>query len=227
LTFPLNLDLFLAMTITYPVHDGLYVNLTNRCPCACAFCIRNNGQGAYGSDSLWLDREPTVDEVVASIKSAANSSNPSNLSNPSNFPYDELVFCGYGEPTERLDVLLEVAKRVKAAWPELKIRVNTNGLSDLIHGEPTAAKFAGLVDVVSISLNAPTAEEYFALCRPKFGLPAYAAMLDFAKAVKDFVPSVVMTVVATRDFTDEKRAACEAICAKIGVPLRVRTLVAG
>jgi len=226
----------LAMTITYPVHDGLYVNLTNKCPCACAFCIRNNGQGAYGSDSLWLDREPTVDEVVASIDEKLklgvevgerNASAVHLHLLPSPRPYSELVFCGYGEPTERLDVLLEVAKRVKAAWPELKIRVNTNGLSDLINGEPTAAKFAGLVDVVSISLNAPTAEEYFALCRPKFGLPAYAAMLDFAKEVKDFVPSVMMTVVATKDFTDEKREACEAICEKIGVPLRVRTLVAG
>jgi len=229
------------MTITYPVHDGLYVNLTNKCPCACRFCIRNNGKGAYGSDSLWLDREPTADEVVESIEVAFTRSEVEkrggggqwNVSNssvhfdspPPPVPYSELVFCGYGEPTERLDVLLEVAKRVKAQWPGLPIRVNTNGLADLIHGEPTAAKFAGLVDVVSISLNAPTAEEYFALCCPEFGLPAYDAMLKFASDVKAFVPSVIMTVVATRDFTDEKRAACAAICAKIGVPLRVRTLV--
>jgi len=241
------------MTITYPVHNGLYVNLTNRCPCACAFCIRNNGQGAYGSDSLWLDREPTADEVIEAIvrelerevkrkggggqtrwrkevevdNGGINNSSVHLISPPPPSSYSELVFCGYGEPTERLDVLLEVAKRVKTKWPELKIRVNTNGLSDLINGEPTAAKFAGVIDVVSISLNAPTAEEYFALCRPKFGLPAYDAMLDFARAVKDFVPSVMMTVVATKDFTDEKCAACEAICEKIGVPLRVRTFVAG
>jgi len=223
------------MTITYPVHDGLYVNLTNKCPCACAFCIRNNGKGAYGSDSLWLEREPTADEVVAAIVRAVgkrggqrmdNNSSVHLISPPPPSLYSELVFCGYGEPTERLDVLLEVAKRVKAKWPGLPIRVNTNGLSDLINGEPTAAKFTGLIDVVSVSLNAPTAEEYVALCRPKFGLPAYAAMLKFAREVKDCVSSVVMTVVATSDFTDAKRAACAAICTEIGVPLRVRTLVA-
>jgi len=213
------------MTLVYPVKSGLYVNLTNKCPCACAFCIRNNGKGAYGADSLWLDREPTADEVFAAVD-AAFLSHPSHQSHLSHHPYSELVFCGYGEPTERLDVLLEVAKRVKAARPDLPIRVNTNGLSDLINGEPTAAKFAGAVDAVSVSLNAPTAEEYFALCRPKFGLPAYDAMLKFAREVKAFVPSVKMTVVATADFTDAKRAACEAICEKIGVPLRIRTLVA-
>ena len=85
------------MTVVYEVKDGLYVNLTNRCPCACAFCIRNNGDGAYGSDSLWLDREPDADEVFAAIVAAC----------PERF--SEIVFCGYGEPTERLDVLLEVA----------------------------------------------------------------------------------------------------------------------
>ena len=85
------------MTVVYEVKDGLYVNLTNRCPCACAFCIRNNGDGAYGSDSLWLDREPDADEVSAAIVAAC----------PERF--SEIVFCGYGEPTERLDVLLEVA----------------------------------------------------------------------------------------------------------------------
>jgi len=224
------------MTITYPVHSGLYVNLTNRCPCACSFCIRNNGRGAYGSDSLWLDREPTADEVVASIdeklklgvevEERRGSHVHLHLSpSPKPRPYSELVFCGYGEPTERLDVLLDVARRVKAKWPGLPIRVNTNGLSDLINEASTASRFAGLVDAVSVSLNAPTAEEYFALCCPKFGMPAFAAVLDFTRAVKCYVPSVVMTVVATEDFTDAKREACEAICRGLGVPLRVRTLI--
>jgi len=203
-----------AMTIVYSVKDGLYVNLTNRCPCACEFCIRKNGKGAYGSDSLWLEREPTADETVAAIEGALNAST-----------FSELVFCGYGEPTERLDVLLDVARRVKAVHPALKIRVNTNGLSDLINGAPTAARFAGAVDEISISLNAATAEEYVALCHPKFGAAAYPAMLEFARAAKRHVPSVVMTIVQTDALTEEKRAACEAICARIGVPLRVRAYV--
>ena len=199
------------MTVVYRVGKGLYVNLTNRCPCACTFCIRRNGPGVYGSDPLWLAREPTVEEAVAAIDAADLST------------CDELVFCGYGEPTERLDALLAVARHVRAAFPKLPIRVNTNGLSDLIAGRPTAALFAGLVDTVSVSLNAPTAEEYVALCRPKFGAAAYEALQRFAADAKAHVPSVVMSVVGTPDMTPEKVAACRAVCDRIGVPLRVRT----
>ena len=202
------------MTIVYRVGKGLYVNLTNRCPCACTFCIRQNGPGVYGSDSLWLEREPTVPEVIAAIGAADCSS------------CDELVFCGYGEPTERLDDLLAVARHVRAAFPRLPIRVNTNGLADLIAGRPTASLFAGLVDTVSVSLNAATAEEYVRLCRPKFGAIAYEALQKFAVEAKAHVPSVVMSVVGTADMTPDKIAACRAVCDRIGVPLRVRTYTA-
>ena len=197
------------MTVTYRVGTGLYVNLTNRCPCACTFCIRQNGPGVYGSDSLWLEREPTADEVSASIET--------NLGD-----CRELVFCGYGEPTERLDVLLEVAGRFRKGHPDIPIRVNTNGLADLIAGRSTASRFKGLVDAVSISLNAPTAEEYAALCRPKFGKAAYPALLKFAEEVKGFVKDVVLTVVGTDALTPEKEVACRRVAAEHGVPLRVR-----
>ena len=200
-----------SMTIVYRVGRGLYVNLTNRCPCACTFCIRQNGAGAYGSDSLWLEREPTVDEVIAAIDAVDCSS------------YDELVFCGYGEPTERLDDLLAVARHVRAAFPRLPIRVNTNGLSDLIAGRSTASRFAGLVDTLSVSLNAPTADEYVKLCRPKFGVTAYEALLKFAAEAKAYVPSVTMSVVGTQGMTSDKIVACREVCKRIGVPLRVRT----
>ena len=197
------------MTLTYRVGDGLYVNLTNRCPCACTFCIRQNGDGVYGSDSLWLEREPTVDEVCVSIEK--------NFEN-----CRELVFCGYGEPTERLDTLLEVAARFRKSHPDIPIRVNTNGLADLIAGGPTAHCFKGLVDAVSISLNAPTAEEYVELCRPKYGAAAYPALLKFAKEVKGFVRDVTLTVVGTDALTPEKEAACRRVAAECGVTLRVR-----
>ena len=197
------------MTVTYRVGDGLYVNLTNKCPCACTFCIRQNAPGVYGSDSLWLEREPTADEVCEAIEA--------NIGDCT-----ELVFCGYGEPTERLDALLEVAGRFKKSHPDISIRVNTNGLSDLIAGESTAHRFKGLVDTVSISLNAPTAEEYVALCRPKFGAAAYPAMLKFAEEVRGFVNDVVLTVVGTDALTSEKEAECRRIAAECGVSLRVR-----
>ena len=200
------------MTVTYRVGDGLYVNLTNKCPCACTFCIRQNAPGVYGSDSLWLEREPTADEVCEAIEA--------NIGDCT-----ELVFCGYGEPTERLDALLEVAGRFKKSHPDIPIRVNTNGLSDLIAGAPTAHRFQGLVDTVSISLNAPTAEEYVALCRPKFGAAAYPALLKFAEEVKGVVPNTVLTVVGTDALTSEKEAACRRIAASLGVTLRVRHFV--
>ena len=198
------------MVITYPLKSGLYVNLTNRCPCACEFCLRQNSPGVFGTDSLWLEREPTVEEIVESIDSR-------NLAD-----YQEIVFCGYGEPTERLDDLLAVARRVKDARPEMRVRINTNGLSDLIHGEPTAAKLKGLVDTVSISLNTPDPEEYLKICRPKFGIGSWQAMLDFAKDCTKFVPDVVMTIVGSPVTTPEVQAKCKAITDELGVRLRIR-----
>ena len=198
------------MVITYPLKSGLYVNLTNRCPCACVFCLRQNSPGVFGTDSLWLDHEPSVDEVVASIESR-------NLDD-----FTELVFCGYGEPTERLDDLLAVAKHVKGVRPDMLVRINTNGLSDLIHGRPTAAKLKGHVDTVSISLNTPDPEEYLKICRPKFGMGSWQAMLDFAASCKEYVPDVVMTIVGEPVTTPEVQAKCKAITDRLGVRLRIR-----
>ena len=199
-----------AMTIKYQVKDSVYVNLTNRCPCACTFCIRNNGAGVFGSDSLWLDREPTLDEVTASLDGWDYSR------------FREVVFCGYGEPTERLDVLLAAAVHLKKRDPTLRVRVNTNGLSDLINGRPTAALFTGKVDCLSISLNTDSADEYLAVCRPKFGAAAYPALLDFARAAVASVPEVVMTVVGEPVTSREKQERCRAIAEGLGARFRVR-----
>lgn len=198
------------MNITYQVKNAVYVNLTNRCPCDCVFCLRRNGPGVYGSESLWLEREPTVEEVIASLASQKLEAFP------------EVVFCGYGEPTERLDTLLEVAKWIRKEHPGLRIRVNTNGLADLIAGAPTASRFKGLVDTLSISLNTPDAAEYMAICRPRFGEAAYPALLRFAEEAKEYVPEVVMTIVGEPVTSKEKQAACQAICDRIGVRLRIR-----
>lgn len=196
------------MTITYPVKKGIYVNMTNRCPCACTFCLRQNGDSVYGSDPLWLEREPTIEEVCADIDKW-------NLKN-----YEEIVFCGYGEPTERLDDLLLVAKHIKNNY-NIKTRINTNGLSDLIHGEKTAPKLKGLIDTVSISLNATNAEDYEKVVRPKFGIKSYEAMKSFTKDCTDYVPSVVMTVVDVVTSIEEQQKAKE-ICESLGATLRIR-----
>ncbi len=196
------------MTITYPVKNGIYVNMTNRCPCACTFCLRHNGAGVYGSDSLWLEREPTVGEVCDSIDTWDLTQ------------YSEVVFCGYGEPTERLEDLLKVAAHIKSK-SNIKIRINTNGLADLIRNEKTAPKLKGLIDTVSISLNATNKEDYFKVVRPKFGIESYDAMLSFTKDCADYVPNVVMTVVDVVTSKEEQEA-CRKICESVGATLRVR-----
>lgn len=198
------------MVIVYPIGKGLYVNLTNRCPCACDFCLRKNAPGVHGSGSLWLDREPSVEEVVAALDAAG----------PARF--EEVVFCGYGEPTERLDALLAVARHVRAVAPATRIRVNTNGLADLIHGRPVARELKGLVDAVSISLNTPDPEEYARVCHPKFGPGSHAAMLRFARDCREAVPDVALTVVGEPVTSLEKQAACRKIADALGVRLRVR-----
>ena len=198
------------MTITYQVKNAVYVNLTNRCPCNCTFCLRHNGPGVFGSGPLWLEREPTLEETIDSL---------------GQWDYErfrEVVFCGYGEPTERLDVLLAAAARLKEQDPTLRIRVNTNGLSDLIHGKSTAPLFVGKVDCLSISLNTDDPAEYLSVCRPKFGAAAYPAMLKFTQEAAALLPSVVMTVVGEPITSLEKQERCRKIAESLGARLRVR-----
>ena len=210
------------MTITYQVKNSIYVNLTNRCPCACTFCLRNNSEGVYGSPRLWLEREPTLDEVIASLEEWEWADAPTHHSSLATHHFSECVFCGYGEPTERLDTLLAAAAHMKAAHPAVRIRVNTNGLSDLINGRDTAPLFAGKVDCLSISLNTDDPAEYLAVCRPKFGDAAYPAMLKFAANAAKTVPSVVMTVVGEPITSLEKQARCREIATRLGTTLRIR-----
>ena len=200
------------MTVTYSAGSSIYVNMTNRCPCACTFCLRHNKDHVFDSDSLWLDREPTVSEVCDSIDTWDLTK------------YSEIVFCGYGEPTERLYDLLEVAKHIRSK-SKVKIRINTNGLADLIWNESTAPKLEGLIDTVSISLNATNAEEYLAVVRPKFGIGSYDAMLKFAKDCTEHVPEVFMTVVDVVT-TKEEQAICREICESTGATFRIRPYVA-
>ncbi|MDD5952194.1 MAG: TatD family nuclease-associated radical SAM protein [Oscillospiraceae bacterium] len=195
------------MTITYRYKDNLYVNLTNRCPNRCEFCLRTTGDKVGDSGSLWLEREPTVDEIWASIESRDLSQ------------YSQLVFCGYGEPTYRLDDLLEIARRVKKV-SDIAIRVNTNGLSDLIHKKDTAPLFAGCIDSVSVSLNASTPEKYDALCHSIYGLEALPAILRFTKHIEQYVPYVRMTVVDT--MSESELEACRRLCEQTGADFCVR-----
>ncbi len=194
-------------TILYPYQGNIYVNLTNRCPCRCTFCLRQTKDEMDGSGSLWLDHEPSVEEVKA------------ELSRFDMTKYAELVFCGFGEPTERLDAIAELVKYIRSNY-SIPIRVNTNGLSDLINGRDTAADFSG-VDAVSISLNTPDKEEYLRLTRNKFGIESFEAMLRFAGNVKKYVPRVILSTVSTTITPDEEEQ-CRKICEALGVTYRIR-----
>jgi TatD family-associated radical SAM protein len=160
------------------------------------------------SGSLWLEREPSVEEVKAEFEKFDMTK------------YREVVFCGFGEPTERLEDLLQVARFVKDTYNK-PIRVNTNGLSDLIYQKDTAPLFEGLVDTISISLNTTDKERYYELTRSRFGIESFDAMLRFAGNVKKYVPNVVLSTVDTT-LTKEEEAQCRAICESLNVTYRIR-----
>ena len=201
-----------SMCITYKVGDSLYVNMTNRCSNRCDFCIRNNGDGAYGSDSLWLTREPTLDEMLESVFSHDLSK------------YPELVFCGYGEPSYRLPDAVAVARAVKGKYPEIKTRINTNGQSDLIFGRDTSPDYKDAFDTVSISLNSPSPEKYDEICHSIYGERAFGAMLEFAKNVKNYVQNTHFSVVS-EFISDEEIEKSKELSRSLGITLRVRDYI--
>jgi TatD family-associated radical SAM protein len=188
---------------------NIYVNMTNRCPCSCVFCLRQTKKMMEGN-TLWLKGgEPSVNAVMDIF-------NRYDLS-----VINELVFCGYGEPLERLHDVCKVIDLLKGKYPKLKVRLNTNGLANLIHGRDITPELEGRFNTVSISLNAPDAEEFLALTRSRFGILSFDALKEFAVLAKRYVPNVVMTVVE-KVMPEEKIERCRKICEELGVTLRVR-----
>ncbi len=204
------------MTITYEYEDALYVNLTNKCNCNCEFCLRHGkAQGSiYTEDSLWLEREPTRQEALDSFLGRDVCS------------YREIVFCGYGEPTYRMDDILWLVDELKSRFGTClpPVRINTNGHAALILGRDVCPELAGRIHTLSISLNATNAADYVALCHPIQGEAAYQAMLDFAKQAKAYVPHVVLTIV-DKDKTADEIELCRDIAARLGVELRIRSFI--
>lgn len=196
------------MSIVYDYFGGLYINLTNKCPNACEFCIRNYTDSLGDADSLVLTEDSTVNEVKDELAKWDVAG------------YDEIVFCGYGEPTERLPELLELAKYIKAKYGK-PIRINTNGLADLIWGKETAPMLKGLIDAVSVSMNEADAQKYNELCHPRFGLRSYDAIIKYIKDVQKYVPYVATSVVSSA-ISRESIEACRAKAADLGVTFKVR-----
>ncbi|MBF0319808.1 MAG: YchF/TatD family DNA exonuclease [Nitrospirae bacterium] len=189
--------------ITYKIRNSLYLNITNRCTNVCTFCVRYQTDFVKGHN-LRLSREPSDVEIIESIGDPA--------------AFDEVVFCGYGEPLTRIDTVKNVARYIKDKGG--RVRVNTNGLAALIHKRNILPELAGLVDSISISLNAHDAGTYESLSRPPFE-GAYEAVLEFISGAKDFIPEVTATVVGTSGVDIEK---CREIAAALGARFRLRHL---
>lgn len=199
------------MTITYELGNSLYVNVTNRCSNACEFCVRTKHDGVNGKDNLWLDREPTVEEIKEDFGKRDIDK------------YDAVVFCGYGEPMMRADEVIEVAKWLKENNPSVRIRINTNGQANLIHKRDITPELGGVVDTISISLNAENAQKYQRVCVSEFGEAAYEGLIEFARLAKEYVPEVIFSVVDV--MSKEEIDACRRIAEDCGVIFRVREYI--
>lgn len=188
--------------ITYPIRNSLYLNITNRCTASCTFCVRYHTDFVKGHN-LRLGEEPTADALIKEIGDPKQ--------------YAEIVFCGYGEPLLRLDVVKAVAAAVKERGG--KVRIDTNGHGNLIYKRNILPELSGLVDGMSVSLNAQNAETYVKISQPKFGIETYEAVKEFLREAKKYIPDVTATVVAAPEVDVE---ACRRIAEELRVKFRVR-----
>lgn len=199
--------------IVYTLDGDVYLNITNKCPCNCAFCIRTKGDAYGDSEELWFDTEPTFEE----IKNAIDTYDFHNV--------NKAVFCGYGEPTNAYDNLIKSAKYLKEINPNINLRLNTNGLSDLINGKPTAKELSSVFDYISISLNEPDSEKYDKITRNCFKGKAFDAMIKFTKECVTYCPKVRMTVVDVISKEDIEKS--RKVCESTGAEFKVRSFAKG
>ncbi|MBI4682472.1 MAG: YchF/TatD family DNA exonuclease [Nitrospirae bacterium] len=187
--------------IAYRIRDSLYLNITNKCTNKCGFCVKFRTSYVKGHN-LRLEREPTALQIIKAIKDPK--------------AYKQIVFCGIGEPLLRLDVVKEVAKWIKGQGGS--VRINTNGHGNIINGRNIVPELKGLVDSISISLDAENEKKYLKVCRPMIK-GAFNGMLDFVKESVKCIPEVKLTVVEVPDIDIDK---CNALAKDLGVELRVR-----
>ena len=193
--------------ILYVYKDKVYLNITNKCPCACTFCIRSKKDAIGDASNLWLNHNPSFEEVKAAIDAFDFNG------------YNEIIFCGYGEPTNSFDVLVKTAQYIRSKLG-IKIRVNTNGLGSLVNGRDISAELCSNVDSVSISLNCSNKEDYLKTVRPKFGIDSFDEMLDFAKKCRALTENVALSVVDVIGEEEVKKK--KKIAEGLNIPLRVR-----
>ncbi len=195
----------MSQQIAYRIGERLYLSITDRCTLDCAFCPKNQGSCVVHEYDLSMDHRPDAEEIIAAI------GDPSS--------YEEVVFCGYGEPTLRLKVLLQVARHIKTHGGQ--VRVNTDGLANLVHKDNVLPQLAECVDALSVSMNAQDPAVYEQHCLPN--LPgSYQAMLNFLEQAPKYVAHVTATAIDGLAGVDI--AACERLAAQRGVEFRRRKL---
>ncbi len=191
--------------ISYQIDNNLYLSITDRCTLECSFCPKTQGIMTVKGYDLTFQQRPTLEQIIDAIDDPKK--------------YDEVVFCGFGEPTLRLNVLLQAARNIKDRGG--RIRVNTDGLANLVHKHNTLPDLGSCVDAISISLNAQNREVYDLHCRPN--LPgSYAAMLQFTKQAPAYIPEVTVSAIDGLEGVDI--AACRKIAQDYGVKFRRREL---
>lgn len=192
---------------TYELDGNLYINLTSKCTNDCSFCVRNE-KSEYFGHKLWLSREPSAQDVICRL--------PADI-----FIYKEYVFCGFGEPTLKLPVLIEIARELKKRGAVT--RINTNGQANLIWKRDVTEELAECIDKINVSLNEANARDYAALCRPAFGEAAFEGLQDFAKKCAARGIDTWFSVVDV--IGEEKIALCRKIAENCGVALKVRPYI--
>lgn len=191
--------------ISYVIGDRLYLNITDRCTLACTFCPKTQGVNKVHDYDLTLDHRPEVEEILDAIDDPAR--------------YEQVVFCGFGEPTLRLKVLLEVAREIKARGG--RVRVNSDGLANLVHKRNVLPEMAECIDALSVSMNAQDSATYDRHCEPALK-GSFQAMLDFLKLAPDYIPDTTATAIDGLEGVDI--AACERLAWETGVKFRRRFL---
>ena len=187
--------------IAYKIRDSLYLNITNRCTNRCGFCVKFHTSYVKGHN-LRLEKEPSVEEIIKTIGDPK--------------AHKEIVFCGLGEPLLRLDVVKEISAWIKQKGG--KVRINTNGHGNLIHGRNILPELQNIVDSLSISLDAEDEKKYEDICKPVFK-NTFQSVISFIKEAKKYIPEVKVTVVEIPEIDIDK---CRAIVEELGVELRVR-----
>lgn len=190
-------------TITYTIGKNLYINITNKCTNNCTFCIRSKTKKLNKKYDLWLDHEPAAQEILSQIDDPGK--------------YEEVVFCGYGEPLINLEIVKEVSKELKKKG--CHIRVDSNGHANLYHKRNIIPELVGLIDKISISLNAQDKETYQHICHSIYGEEAYEEVINFAKKCKVLLPAVQFSVVHLPEVDIDK---CKNIADNLGIELKVR-----